>query len=218
MSGKTSKRQGGPARFSKQPSIWHRVEAGVDKWGAGGQGGMCDWPTGVELDGRGPPAHCIHPGRTHDGPRSFAALSSSHMVCRGESISRMRWVPGTKHVARVPSRGGGAAYPLTRYNQVTPRTKYHHTVFGPSRPPKAAGAQVAEPEDPSNATRVPVARPVSGLVTVVISLRTRASSISWMRWCAQPPRSAAPTMSARTQCARLAAYCSLSHVGSVHCR
>jgi hypothetical protein len=110
MSGKTSKRQGGPARFSKQPSIWHRVEAGVDKWGAGGQGGMCDWPTGVELDGRGPPAHCIHPGRTHDGPRSFAALSSSHMVSGGVHLPHAL---GSRYEAcrASPIKGRGRCVP-----------------------------------------------------------------------------------------------------------
>jgi hypothetical protein len=96
MSGKTSKRQGGPARFSKQPSIWHRVEAGGGRVGSRGPGGVRDWPTGVELDG--PPAHCIHPGRTQDGPRSFAALSSSHMVS-GSPSPACAGFPVRKHVA-----------------------------------------------------------------------------------------------------------------------
>jgi hypothetical protein len=108
MSGKTSKRQGGPARFSKQPSIWHRVEAGGGRVGSRGPGGVRDWPTGVELDG--PPAHCIHPGRTHDGPRSFAALSSSHMVCRGVHLPHAL---GSRYEAcrASPIKGRGRCVP-----------------------------------------------------------------------------------------------------------
>jgi hypothetical protein len=64
--------------------------------GSRGPGGGRDWPTGVELDG--PPAHCIHPGRTQDGPRSFAALSSSHMVS-GSPSPACAGFPVRKHVA-----------------------------------------------------------------------------------------------------------------------
>lgn len=171
-SGKTSKRQDGPARFSKQPASGTSGKLGRvcrPGWRARGDG-----TPGLASRG-GIDGPRLHPPK--DRPRSFApkphgslphALGSRYVAQHG------RCVPGRVRVHRVRCVPTGKAHSPGRY-------PVPQRALGPSRPPKGAGANRRSQSTSAQATDPGPLNP-PGQDGRTITARSRRTALPPQHW------------------------------------